>query len=299
MNLRISRTFQFVGDLEPFQISFVRARTASLPASSRPKVVLALATLPVPTFHAEFDTTLPRSTRFGRSGWYAEIRRRAMADAALFKKLYRILTWVTFAGLILTIALVLKKSAAPDVPYDKNAAVRAAQKFQAADEAKASGQPAQVQLDRTELNSYLADNLQLAGQPTSASASPSAAPTSPNPVGGPSSQPEAEPTLEEVQSSVKDVRVDMDGDVVKAYVIFDFHGKDMSLELDGHLSAENGYMKFVPIAGKLGSLPLPQSTLDSAVEKLMASPENREKLRLPADISDIQIVNGQAVLTYK
>ena len=30
-----------------------------------------------------------------------------------------------------------------------------------------------------------------------------------------------------------------------------------------------------------------------------SSPENREKLKLPADISDIQIQNGQAVVSYK
>jgi hypothetical protein len=106
-------------------------------------------------------------------------------------------------------------------------------------------------------------------------------------------------SLEQVQSSVKDVKVDMYGDVVKAYVVFDFHGKDMSLELDGHLRSENGYLRFVPISGKLGSLPLPQSTLDSAVEKLMSSPENREKLKLPDDVNDIQIVDGHAVISYK
>jgi hypothetical protein len=65
------------------------------------------------------------------------------------------------------------------------------------------------------------------------------------------------------------------------------------------LSAENGFMKFEPVSGRLGSLPLPKSTLDAAVEKMMASPENRDKLRLPADISDIKIVDGQAVIQYK
>jgi hypothetical protein len=44
---------------------------------------------------------------------------------------------------------------------------------------------------------------------------------------------------------------------------------------------------------------LPQSTLNAAVEKMMASPENRDKLRLPPDISDIKIVDGQAVIQYK
>jgi len=91
----------------------------------------------------------------------------------------------------------------------------------------------------------------------------------------------------------------MDGDLVKAYVIFDFHGKDLSLELDGHLGAENGYLKFEPVAGKLGSLPLPQSTLETAVSKMMSSPENREKLKLPDEIRDIQIIDGKAVLSYK
>jgi hypothetical protein len=229
-----------------------------------------------------------------------------MADVALFKKLYRILTWVTLASLVLTIALVLRKSPPPQVPNDPNAAVRAQQKFEAADAAKASGQPAKVQLDRNELNSYLAQNLQLRS-PTPDSPSNSLPPSS-NPTGiatAPPSDPTAgiggsdQPTLDEVQSSVKDVKVDMVGDIVKAYVVFDFHGKDMSLELDGHLRVENGYMRFEPVSGSLGSLPLPQSTLNAAVERLMASPENREKLKLPSDISDIQIVNGQAQITYK
>jgi hypothetical protein len=234
-----------------------------------------------------------------------------MADPALFKKLYRILSWTSLAGLVLTLGLVLRKSPAPQVPYDPAAAARVEQKFIAADQARAAGQPGQVQLDRTELNSYLTQNLalpepaqtrnpgtvQAAGAPAGGAAPGSGGTDSANPVsalGG-----NEQPTLEQVQSAVKDVKVDMDGDVVKAYVIFDFHGKDMSLELDGHLRSENGYLRFVPISGKLGSLPLPQSTLDSAVEKMMSSPENREKLRLPADVNDIQIVDGHAVISYK
>ena len=233
-----------------------------------------------------------------------------MADPALFKKLYRILTWGSLAGLVITLGLLLRKSPPPQVPVDPAAAARAEQKFQVADQARASGQPSQVDLDRTELNSYLTQNLELAGkdQPVGAeraagSSTATGTPAQAN-TGATANDPrvaasEEQPTLEQVQSAVKDVKVDMDGDVVKAYVIFDFHGKDMSLELDGHLRTENGYLRFVPISGKLGSLPLPQSTLDSAVEKLMASPENREKLRLPADVNDIQIVDGHAVISYK
>jgi hypothetical protein len=230
-----------------------------------------------------------------------------MPDFGPFKKAYRILSWVSLAGLIVVIVLVLRKSPAPDVPNDPGAAARAEKKFEAADQAKAAGQPAEVALDRTELNSYLSQNLQLEGgqAPGAGATATGGVPSGGATSGAASANPAAglggadQPTLDEVQSSVKDVKVDMVGDVVKAYVLFDFHGKDMTLELDGHLSSENGYIKFEPISGMLGSLPLPQSTLNSAVEKLMASPENREKLRLPSDVSDIKIVDGHAVMSYK
>jgi hypothetical protein len=233
-----------------------------------------------------------------------------MSNPALYKTLYKILSWGAAAGLVLTLALVLRKSPPPNVANDPIAASRAEQKFAAADQAKAAGQPAQVQLDSTELNSYLQQNLQMGG-----SAQPPAGITAPavtsagTPVAGTSADPNAgamaalssndAATIEQVQSSVKDVQVDMEGDLVKAHVVFDFHGKDLSLELDGHLGSQDGYMKFIPVAGKLGSLPLPQSMLDAVVTKMMSSPENREKLKLPADISDIQIQNGQAVVSYK
>ena len=232
-----------------------------------------------------------------------------MADAGLFKKLYNILTWSSLIGLIFVMILVFRKSPAPEIPADPTAAARAEKKFEAADQAKAAGQPSQVALDRSELNSYLAQNLGLEGTaPAGTGTVPGtngASAGAQSPAGGSGSDPAAvlssgeQPSIDEIQSSVKDVKVDMVGDVVKAYVIFDFHGKDLSLELDGHLSADNGYMKFVPISGKLGSLPLPQSTLNEAVDKLMSSPENREKLKLPADISDIKIEDGHAVVQYK
>jgi hypothetical protein len=229
-----------------------------------------------------------------------------MANLEALKLIYGIVKWATLAILALTLLLIVRKSPAPNVPYDKDAKARVEQKFVAADQAKAAGEPAQVQLDRTELNSYLRDNLAAQGQPPAQNSEPAASDSTPQShVAGAESNPsiaisgDDSEAIDQVQSAVKDVKIDMDGDLVKAYVIFNFHGKDLSLELDGHLGAQDGYIKFDPVAGKLGSLPLPQSTLDAAVEKLMASPENREKLKLPNDISDIQIVNGQAVITYK
>jgi hypothetical protein len=233
-----------------------------------------------------------------------------MSNSGPYKIVYRILSWGSLAGLVLTLALVFRKSPPPDIPNDPNATSRVEQKFAAADQAKAAGQPAQVELDRTELNSYLQQNLQTAGssQPPSDGSSPASTPGTAS-ASGASSDPNAgalaalasndQQTIDQVRSSVKDVKVDMDGDLVMAHVIFDFHGQDLSLELDGHLASENGYLKFEPVAGKLGSLPLPQSMLQSAVDKMMSSPENREKLKLPDDINEVHIQDGHAVVSYK
>ncbi|MFY9689200.1 MAG: hypothetical protein WAJ86_04635 [Candidatus Acidiferrales bacterium] len=235
-----------------------------------------------------------------------------MANESIGKRIYQSLGWVCTGALAMALILVLRKSPEPNVPYDPAAAARVQQKLAAADQAKAAGQPAQVAIDRTELNSYLQQNLQLQGsQPANAAGAAAGDPASPNgaPSGDASSTGGADGTdasgaadqltQAQVESAVKDVKVDMDGDLVKAHVIFNLHGKDMSLDLDGHIVSENGYLKFEPVDGKLGSLPLPQSVLDAAVDKLMSSPENRDKMKLPDDISNIQIQNGQAVVSYK
>lgn len=228
---------------------------------------------------------------------------------AHLRKGYAVFRWAFLAVLLLVVLLILHKSAPPQIPNDPQAAARAESKLAAAQAAAQQKQPYQLKLDRTELNSYLNSNLQTANHADPAAAPASSAVSEPSPATSLAANPlgasavsdsaAAEPSMSEVQSAVKDVKVDMDGDLVKAYVIFNFHGKDMSLELDGHLSSANGYLQFDPVSGQLGSLPLPQSMLDSAVAKLMSSPENREKLRLPPGISNLKVENGQVVVNYK
>jgi hypothetical protein len=224
-----------------------------------------------------------------------------MADMSALKLVYRIVKWSTLVLLVWSLVLILHKSRPPEVSYDATASARVHQKFAAADQARAAGAPAQVELDATEVNSYLHDNLGLEGAvPRTATA------TSQNPAGARdpnasattanSSDPQ---TVAQVRSTVKDVKIDLEGDLIKAYVIFDFHGKDLSLELDGRLGAQDGYLSFQPVHGQLGSFPLPQSALDSAVERLMSSPENREALKLPDIVSDIRVADGEVVVRYK
>jgi hypothetical protein len=207
---------------------------------------------------------------------------------------FRLLRWATYLAALITLILLLHKTPPPPVQASPQAAARAEEKLQQVEKSLSQGQTATLRLDESELNSYLATHLDLAQSAPAASSTPSDTPQATEAPGAPSAA-----DVEQMRSSVRDVKIQMEGDLVKAYLVFDVHGKDMTLELVGRLAASNGYLKFEPISGHIGSLPIPQSSLESAVHRLMESPENREKLRLPPDIADMHIENGELVATYQ
>ena len=210
-----------------------------------------------------------------------------------WKLIFGIVRWSTYAAAILTLILVLHKAPPPPVKTSPQAAARAEQKFEDAERAVAHGQAATLRLDQTELNSYLSSHLELSGNDGAKPAPPSDPPTSSD-GSGPTSQ-----EVEQMRSNVRDFKIQLVDDRVKAYVLFDVHGKDMSLQLEGRLGAQNGYLNFELMSGQIGSLPIPQSTLESAVRRIMESPENREKLKLPPQIADLRIENGEVVASYR
>jgi uncharacterized protein YpmS len=205
---------------------------------------------------------------------------------------FRIVRWSTYLAAFVTLILVLHKAPPPAVQTSPQAAARVEEKFQEVEKSVSQGQPATMRMDSTELNSYLASHLELQGS----------APEITNPAANPTSSTSPAPSaadIEQMRSNVRDVKVELVEDRVRAYVVFNVHGKDMTLQLEGHLRSENGYLRFEPISGQIGAMPLPQSALQAAVDKMMDSPENREKLKLPADISGLQIQNGEVVTSYK
>jgi len=210
-----------------------------------------------------------------------------------WKRIFRVIRWTTYTFAIVTLVLLFHKAPPPLVETSPQAAARAEEKFEQVEKAVANGQPATLRMDETELNSYLVSHLALAGNGAPSPALAGRVQGAPN---------GAIPTPQEVEqmrSNVRDVKVQLIDDRVKAYVVFDVHGKDMTLQLEGRLGAQNGYLHFEPLGGQIGSLPIPQSTLESAVQRLMNSAENREKLRLPSEISDLRIENGEVVASYK
>ncbi len=213
--------------------------------------------------------------------------------ASPWKLIFRIVRWSTYVAAVVTLILVLHKAPPPPVETSPQAAARAAQKFEDAERAVANGQPATVRVDETELNSYLSSHLELSGNEAAKPAPP------PDPQGASNGSAPTSQDVEQMRSNVRDVKIQLVDDRVKAYVLFDVHGKDMTLQLEGRLGAQNGYLNFEPVSGQIGSLPIPQSTLESAVRRLMESPENREKLKLPSQIADLHIENGEVVASYK
>jgi len=210
----------------------------------------------------------------------------------------RIVRWTTYIAAAITLLMVFHAAPPPVISTSPQAAARVEQKVEAVEQAVASGQSATLRLDQTELNSYLASHLDISPAAAATPRSSTAAPADPNPAHATPLGTSTE-QVEQVRSSVRDVKVELIEDRVRAYVVFDFHGKDMTLQLEGRLAARNGYLRFEPVSGQIGSLPIPQSTLQTAVEKMMDSPENREKLKLPAEITGLRIENGELLATYR
>ena len=222
-----------------------------------------------------------------------EFARVARSPARPWKRIFRMIRWTIYTFALVMLVLLLHKAPPPLVETSPQAAARAEEKIEQVEKTVASGQPATLRMDEAELNSYLASHLALAGN---------GAPKAATAGGAQSASSSAAPTPQEVEqmrSNVRDFKVQLIDDRVKAYFVFNVHGKDMTLQLEGRLDAQNGYLHFEPLSGQLGSLPIPQSALESAVQRLMDSPENREKLKLPSEISDLRIQNGEVVASYK
>jgi hypothetical protein len=223
----------------------------------------------------------------------------------IWRLVFRIIRWSTYVAALITLLMIFHTAPAPVIPTSPEAAAHMEEKLQAAEQSIAAGHPAILRLDETELNSYLASHLAIAPRrtangnastrtaDTNAASSPDPVTRLPRPAGIPAQQ------VAQVRSTVRDVKVQLIDDRARAYVVFDFHGKDVTLQLEGRLRSSGGYLRFEPVSGQFGSLPIPQSALKSAVQRMLDSPENRDKFKLPPEIADLRIENGQVVLTYR
>src|ERR1700733_10427864 len=158
--------------------------------------------------------------------------------AVPWRTIFRVIRWSTYVSAAITIAMVLHKTPPPAVETNPQAAARVEQKFEQVQQAVSAGQPATMRMDQTELNSSLISHLDIAANPDStqaqaasaaASATPNAVQAAPptgaalSPATSGSGLDMAVPAgtsaeqIDQVRSQVKDVKVELVGDRVRAY----------------------------------------------------------------------------------
>ncbi|MGD0791087.1 MAG: hypothetical protein ABR920_04885 [Terriglobales bacterium] len=205
-------------------------------------------------------------------------------------KLQRIISFATLAISILTLVLVLRRPA-PLAPAAAPAAAAAnAQSFQekvnrlAQPKAPGEGE-SEVRMNSGELSAALA---QAAG--LLPSAAPANASTSSPSASGSMEFPGAVP-------NIKDYQVSMDGDIVRGQFLTQIAGKDVYLTLAGHLGSKDGYATFDATEVKVGDLSVPASLVNEVLQKKLA--EQRDQLKLPNNVKDLKVENGELVFVEK
>lgn len=208
------------------------------------------------------------------------------APPGLLSRVFRILPWISLTLTVGVLLLILRQTPPLPIQTDPQAADRVAEKMAQLQMAVQSSQPHSVTLNEAELNQWMRDNLAIASAHQAQQAG------IPVPAG-------SEPNMQEVQSALKDIRMSLMGDQLRAYALFVLYGKDISLQLDGTIETKEGYIRLKPTAGKLGSLPIPSSTLDHVVHQLFDSPQNRDKFQLPPKIESVRIENNTLVIATR
>jgi len=201
------------------------------------------------------------------------------------RRFFRVFRWVALAVSLVVLFLLLRPATPPPVRTDPQAAARVQEKVEQVERDMVEGGTPTLQFTEAELNAWMQTNLALATPPAAGSAK--------------KPKQKDEPTLEQVRSSLRDVKINLLGDQLRAYVLFNLYGKDISLQLEGRLVVADGRLRLKPTSGKLGSVPIPKMTLDRAVSRLFDSPENRDSFQLPPEIQDIRVVNGELIVSYK
>lgn len=214
-------------------------------------------------------------------------------------KLQRIISFATLAISILTLVLVLKRPA-PIAPSLAPATAAAnadsfQEKINRLSEPKATGAgESEIRVNSGEVSAALAQAAGLmpaAGAANSpSSSSSSTTPSSSSPASGSMEFPGAVP-------DIKDYQVSMDGDIVRGQFLTQIAGKDVYLTLAGHLGSKDGYATFDATEVKVGDLSVPASLVNGVLQKKLA--EQREQLKLPNNVKDIKIENGELVLVEK
>lgn len=217
-------------------------------------------------------------------------------------KLNRIISFVTLAISIITLVLVLKRPAPVATGVAPATAAANAQSFQekvnqlAQPKSAAEGE-SEIRMTSGEVSAALAQAAGLMPAMTAAPANTSnAASNAPSP-NAPSPNAPSAAEFPGAVPNIKDYQVSMDGDIVRGQFLTQIAGKDVYLTLAGHLGSKDGYATFDATEVKVGDLSVPASLVNEVLQKKLA--EQRDQLKLPNNVKDIKVENGELVLVEK
>ena len=163
----------------------------------------------------------------------------------------------------------------PSQPSPANASAQQSQRTNSVPSATMPSAKAEVHINSAEISAVLAQSLGMAGASglTPDSNVGSAAPT------------------------IKDQKVDFDGDVVHGQFLTEIAGKDVWITISGHIGQKDGYATFDPTEFKVGDLSVPVSLVNPALQKKLA--EERDRLKLPDNVGNVKVENNQLVMQQK
>ncbi|HLY99891.1 MAG TPA: hypothetical protein VKT33_12595 [Candidatus Angelobacter sp.] len=198
----------------------------------------------------------------------------------------KVIRWCFLAVLIVVLALLLKKPAPVAEPMAMTEVREKAEQFQTRlgglETSQGQGEHAEARFSAEEVNAAFQQSAteQAAAPSPAAQAKPAAPPQ------------EAPPDIQTVKIAFAD-------DHVTGQFATNVYGKDVYLTISGRLGAKDGYATFEFTEAKIDSLPVPVSILNPQLQEKLQQPENREKLKLPAFVSDLRVENGHLVVVGK
>lgn len=97
--------------------------------------------------------------------------------------------------------------------------------------------------------------------------------------------------------TIKDQQVSFDGDLVHGQFLTEIAGKDVWITVSGHIGEKDGFATFDPTEFKVGDLNVPVSLVNPALQKKLS--DERDRLKLPENVGNIKVENGELVMQQK
>jgi hypothetical protein len=191
-------------------------------------------------------------------------------------KVYRVARWLILAALILAVVLMLRTPAPIATPMSRDSLAASAQSFQRKLTELAAAQAGGQQGVEVRLT---------AGEVSAALSQANAAPPSAD-----GEDPGGKPSADPYQVSFED-------DVVRGQFTTVVKGKELWVTLGGHVGVRDGYVTFTPTEFRIGSLWIPVGLVNGRLQQKLL--EEREKLKLPAFVSEVRVERGELVVRGK